>query len=50
MNDIIDFPVRCGQCNIEIDQGEIYYLHPKYGPVCENCPAFKDGGIEVKDE
>ncbi len=38
---------KCMICNLEIQDDGIFYKHPKHGIVCEYCPQFKDGGIEV---
>ena len=37
---------KCYQCRKPIPDGGIFYKHPEFGIVCENCPAFKHGGIE----
>ena len=39
----------CAICKRVVPEGYLYYLHPKHGLVCEFCPEFKDGGIEVED-
>jgi len=43
-----DFPVKCQQCNREIPEGAIFYKHPELGFVCEYCPAFNDGPVELE--
>jgi len=46
MNKIGDI-VRCSKCKRKIVDGMIYYHHPKKGFICEYCPGFEKGGIEV---
>lgn len=41
------FPVKCAQCKREIVDGMIYYHDKEKGFICEACPGFEKGGIEV---
>lgn len=47
---VIDLHSNCMVCKREIPEGSIYYKHPVHGIVCEYCPQFTDGGIEVDDD
>ena len=46
---IVEFPVKCIECQREISEGMIYYHYDK-GFVCEACPGFEKGGVQVKPE
>lgn len=41
---------KCQICQREIEDNMVYYKHPRYGIVCERCPQFEDGGVEVIDD
>ena len=43
------FKVICNICRREIVNEMLYYKHPKHGFVCEACPQFGDGGMDVMD-
>ena len=52
MSNVYEFPVKCGSCKSLIDDGMIYFDHPRLGFVCERCPEFGDGqisAVEVED-
>ena len=49
MAEIKELFTKCQRCLREMPSDCIYYKHPKYGIVCEYCPEFADGGMEVKD-
>lgn len=50
MADVIDLKFYCRKCKREIPGGSIYYDHPTLGAVCEYCPEFNDGPLEVEEE
>ena len=39
--------VKRQKCKREIPRDGIYYKHPEFGIVCEYCPEFKDGGVQI---
>lgn len=45
LDNLLDLISICHVCKRELNDGEIYLKHPKYGIVCEHCPEFSDGGI-----
>ena len=47
LGEVFNYVVKCGQCNKVIEDGAIYYSHKKLGFVCEDCPAFSDGGVKA---
>lgn len=50
MADIKELHIRCMICKREIPDGTLFYRHPKFGIVCEVCPQFRDGGVEIDEE
>ena len=50
MSEIESIGYTCQNCKREIPVGSIFYQHPKIGIVCEYCPQFKDGGMEVIED
>ena len=49
MGEVKELVVKCQRCKREIPDGGMYYLHEKYGVVCEYCPEFEDGGVHIQD-
>lgn len=49
MGEVKDFPVKCQVCKQVIQEGKIFYIHPKIGYVCEDCPEFNDGPISATE-
>ena len=48
--EVIDLPIKCSMCGIDIEYGEVYHTHKKHGIVCVNCPEFTDGGVTVVEK
>ena len=46
--EIKDFPVKCQICQLQIPEGMLFFKHPKYGFVCEDCPEFNDGQVVIQ--
>ena len=47
LNNVVEFPVLCAECKREIVEGMIYYHDKEKGFICEFCPSFEKGGIEI---
>jgi len=47
VNNVLELHTLCQKCKNHIKKGEIFYKHPEHGIVCEYCPEFNDGGIEI---
>jgi len=41
------FPVRCQICQRLIEDGDLFYRHPSHGYICEHCPEFSEGPVEI---
>ena len=46
-NNVKIFPMKCAQCKREIVDGMIYYHDKEKGFICEYCPGFAKGRLEV---
>ena len=44
------FPVKCVECKREIVDEMIYYHDKEKGFICEYCPGFSKGGIEINED
>lgn len=47
MGEVQEIRTTCQICKRLLPDGTIIYQHPKHGIVCQYCPEFEDGGIEV---
>ena len=47
---VLELVPVCQVCRREVPEGALFLQHKELGIVCEFCPEFPDGGIEIGDD